>query len=349
MRRIWAVVLGLGVIVGAGAGGDDDASAQIPTPFAPFEHMIGAWKGTGVPRVNRIKGWEEQHLWAWKFQKGVPVGMALELKGDKAITQGALSYDEVTAKYRLEGKDAADKPVAYVGAMDKTGKALVLERVGANAEGKERITIRPNANKIRYQLMIDRQEAGAPQYKNAIEVGLTKEGESFAAGGSASDLPKCVVTGGSSTMSITFDGKSYPICCSGCRDEFNDNPTKYVKKALLRSSSPSATVKPASGGGKGDGEFDGLVDEPKAMPKSKSGRPSSKKAADSPSSDSSPAPKPAADPAAKAAGLLSQAQDTEKKGNTTAAVIFYKRLVKDYPTSTQAKTATARLKALGEK
>ncbi len=31
-------------------------------------------------------------------------------------------------------------------------------------------------------------------------------------------------------MTVSYQGKSYPICCSGCRDEFNEDPEKYVKR-----------------------------------------------------------------------------------------------------------------------
>ena len=35
-------------------------------------------------------------------------------------------------------------------------------------------------------------------------------------------------------MTVSYKGKTYPVCCSGCRDEFNDNPEKYAKKADAR-------------------------------------------------------------------------------------------------------------------
>jgi YHS domain-containing protein len=320
--------------------------------------MIGAWKGTAVPRANRLKGWPENHLWAWKFSKGTPVGMTIELKGDKSLTKGQLAYDASTKTYTLEGTDSDGKPVTYRGAMDKAGKALVLDRTGETPEGKERLTLRPNSNHIRYQLLLDRAEPGAPQYKNVIEVGLTKEGESFAAGGAAADLPKCIVTGGAATLNVTFEGKTYPLCCTGCRDEFNENPAKYVKKALLRAQAgEKASVKPASSsGGKGDGEFDGLVDEPKAakkMPAAKPAKVSAKSDDDETSSkdedtDSAKTAKSkkAADPAAKVASLLSQAQALEKAGKSAPALVFYRRIVKEYPKSAQAKTAAERVKAL---
>ncbi len=32
-------------------------------------------------------------------------------------------------------------------------------------------------------------------------------------------------------MTISYQGRTFPICCTGCRDEFNENPEKYIKKA----------------------------------------------------------------------------------------------------------------------
>ena len=144
-----AAVLGGGLVTIA----DEGVSREIPEAFAPFEHMVGGWKGMAIPAANRLKGWEETHHWAWKFAKGVPVGMSLELKNDKMLTRAQLTYDDAAQRYRLEGTDVAGKPVVYVGGLEK--KALVLNRVGPAGEGKDRITIRPNANMIRYTMDFD--------------------------------------------------------------------------------------------------------------------------------------------------------------------------------------------------
>ncbi len=240
---------------------------EIPAPFAPFEHMVGSWKGTASPVVNRVKGWPESHSWAWKFDKGKPVAMTVDWQGDKALSKGQLSYDAPQKKYRLEGLDPSGKLVVFLGAISTDGKTLTLDKVAPSKnEPKERIIIRPNANKIRYTLQVDRQEPGAPQFKKQIEVGLTKAGESFAAGSGGENLPKCIMTGGASTLTVSYQGKSYPVCCTGCRDEFNDNPEKYAKKAdeaaKADPSSGKTGEKPASTAkGKDDGSFDGLFDD----------------------------------------------------------------------------------------
>ena len=143
MRVALPTVIVLGLIVGAGAGmrsaaGADPGQEQAPIPasFAPFEHFIGAWKGMAIPAANRLKGWPETHLWAWKFIKGEPVGMTLTVEGGKVVAQGQLTYDPASKRYRLEGTDSAGKPVVFLGALDSSGKSLALDRQGSpSAEG----------------------------------------------------------------------------------------------------------------------------------------------------------------------------------------------------------------------
>lgn len=345
---VWGILLG-GAAVAVAA---DSEEREVPESLAPFEYLIGSWKGTGVPTANRVKGWEEKHQWAWKFVKGVPVGMTVAFEGGKTLAKGQMTYDDAKKKYVLEATDPAGKPATFIGALDKTGKRLILDKVGKAREPKEQLTLFPNSEKIRYTLWVSQKEADSPQFKRVTEMGLTKEGESFAAGAAAANLPKCILTGGAATMTVSYQGKSYPICCTGCRDEFNDNPEKYVKKAALRAEQEAKNPKKAAAAsaGKDDGAFDGLVDQPKKkreMPRKKSRSTASAKEADD--SDDAPAAAPSSDDknAARAASLLKSAQNLEKSGKTSAALSYYKDIVKKYPDTPQAKTAAARIKALG--
>jgi YHS domain-containing protein len=342
MRRVLACGLTMMTLAAAVAAED-----EIPAPFARFEPMVGAWKGTARPAENRVRGWQEKHAWAWKFIKGTPVGMTLAIEGGKVFTKGELTFDPKTSRYTLTATDPPGKPVSFTGAPTADNKALVLERT--TPEGKERLSIQSAGGGIRYVMKLDRQAVGAPQFKNAIEVGLTKEGESFAAGGEAANLPKCILTDGAATLSVTFNGKSYPVCCTGCRDEFNENPEKYVARAEAKaaaggSEKPATAAKPAAPS-RGASEFEGLVDEPKAMPKS-----SAKKAATLDAEETKPAAKAATPKAgtaeAKAASDLRLGQAFERAGKADRALDTYKALVKKYPDTDAARTGADRIKAL---
>lgn len=318
---------------------DDEEKGAIPSAYGPFEHLVGGWKGQGIPSKNSLKGWPEKQMWSWKFEKGRPVGMTLEIAGGKILTKAMLSKDEKAGQYRLEGADPAGKPVAFSGKLDEKTGVLSLNREMAPADaGLERLDLAMNENKIRYSLYLFRQEPGAPQFAKVMESRMGKEGEAFAAGGAAADLPKCVVTGGAGSMSVSFDGKTYPICCSGCRDEFQENPKKYVEKFLARAR---------------DGEADGLkttaaTPGEKAKPPANEAPSASKpKGAVAKKSDDKPATEKAG-AASKADGVLAQGQALEKSGKKQAALIYYKRVVKEFPDSPAAVTAKARLKSLGE-
>jgi YHS domain-containing protein len=205
--------------------------------------LIGSWKGQGVPKDNpaeRFRGWTETHTWAWVFAKGKPIGMSVSIRGGKIFEQATLMYDESQKGYRLEGKGtgASGRAILFLGKLDSSGKLLTLERIDKG--GQERLTLRANSNFIRYTLGFDRKEEGVALFKPKIEVGLTKEGESFAAGSTVAARALCIVTGSAASMTVSYQGQTYPICCTGCRDEFNENPEKYLKKLGLKAMETSA-------------------------------------------------------------------------------------------------------------
>lgn len=353
MRRVPLAMLALVTLLGLTPLGLSPARAQsdeVPAAFAPFEHLIGAWKGAGIPTANKVKGWPETHAWAWAFEGGKPVAISLELQGNKALKSGRLTFDADAKQYRLDAQDAEAKPAVYTGTLDAAGQVLTLDREGTLPDGsKQRLTVRLNSNKIRYLVWDDRQTKGAPRFSRFIEVNQGKQGESFAAGGATSNLPKCIITGGAATMTVSHAGKSYPICCTGCRDEFAADPEKYIAKlAQKAAASGAAEAAPAPAASKvqrDDGSFDSLVTDKRALPKN-APKPSTKPArSEAPTTKA--APKSAKTSADQAAELLTKAQAVEAKGATAAATAFYKLIVRQHPGTPQARTAAERLKTLG--
>ena len=76
--------------------------------------------------------------------------------------------------------------------------------------------------KVKYE----KQDGGKGLFSAVHAMGGSKDGESFAGG---AKKPECIVSGGSANIPVTYMGKTYYVCCSGCRDEFNAEPAKYVK------------------------------------------------------------------------------------------------------------------------
>ena len=35
-------------------------------------------------------------------------------------------------------------------------------------------------------------------------------------------------------MAVSYQGETFYVCCTGCRDAFNENPKKYVEEFKAR-------------------------------------------------------------------------------------------------------------------
>ena len=100
----------------------------------------------------------------------------------------------------------------------------------AQGAGPKRQVVATN-RRARYDYSIlDTYEAGIAL--TGTEVKSLREGKASLADSFATvdDGPECVVSGGKGTMAVSFQGKTYYVCCTGCRDEFKANPEKYVKE-----------------------------------------------------------------------------------------------------------------------
>ncbi len=361
-----------------GSRADEPEGRDIPPAFTSFEYLVGQWKGTATPKdsAQSFRGWTETHNWAWIFAKGKPIGMSVAIQGGKVLADGRLSYDAARKRYRLEGTGPkpGGGPIAFEGQLDASGKMLVLDQVGAEKGGAAhadrgiiRLSIRPNANFIRYTMWVDRKEAGEPRFHRVTEVGLTRAGESLAGGATAADRRKCIVTGGAATMTLSYQGQTFDICCTGCRDEFNENPEKYIKKASLIAKSREAQAKSGSAAparvNRFEDAFSGdVADLPatKAGGRPTRGAPARKEAGDAAQPDEPKASnrdqsaatgknesKAATSTAGnRSASLLRIGQNLERSGKTAAALENYKRIVKDFADTPAATTARQRIKAL---
>ena len=197
----------------------------------PFNGLIAAWKGTGYPdgtREERAKGfWVEKIEWAWNFQ-GDDAWLKLTIAEGKHYQSGELRYLPKTADYELKLTMADKTEQTFVGKWS-TGKQkeqiLVLER-GTETETQQLTFTLLHGNRYLYQLSTKPKNAKA--FTRLWQVGATKEGEPFA---EVNQGPECIVTGGRGTMGVSFQGTTYYVCCSGCKDEFNAEPEKYIRLA----------------------------------------------------------------------------------------------------------------------
>ncbi len=221
-RPLAAVALLAGLLAAPAADTKDaDASRKALQQLGEF---VGEWKGTGEAKAGgKAALWKETLSWSWKFQAG-DAWLALAVKDGKFVTAGELRYDPEKKLYRLTLTDAAKRDETYEGSL--TRGRLVLARKDPASGDVRRLTAYTLGDGARMIVHAEVQARGKGLFADVFKVAAHKEGESFAGGGGKKNV--CVVTGGLGTIPVTYMGKTYYVCCSGCRDEFNEHPKKYV-------------------------------------------------------------------------------------------------------------------------
>ena len=208
--------------------GDDapvkPSAAAAKEQLAKLQALVGSWKGVGQPQRSSTKdSWIEEADWAWSFAGGT--ALVGQLPKGKYFKSVKLARGEKDGDFVLEATPAdGSELLRYVGKLDESER-LVLQ-AGQPREGlPERISFRFVAGGDRLLILLERKSGLSEQYVRLAEVGYTRKGSGFGQGGGG---PECVVTGGLGTIEVTHEGKKYYVCCTGCRDYFNENPAEVL-------------------------------------------------------------------------------------------------------------------------
>jgi hypothetical protein len=194
--------------------------------------LIGNWRGTGEPSTGTREEkqrnfWTEGISWEWQF-KGQDACLKATFDKGKYFTAAELRYRPDDDKYLLKATTAGKETVSFEGTLKD--KRLTLERSDDKTNESQRLVINLlhfNRYVYTYEVKAADKAAFGPVYR----VGATKEGVAFAGG---DDKPECVVSGGLGTIPVSYKGKTYYVCCSGCRDAFRDEPEKYIQEFEAR-------------------------------------------------------------------------------------------------------------------
>jgi hypothetical protein len=232
MRKwlIAALILSLGVLVpNIDAQKKTKADEDPKEALQALQDFIGGWKA-GQATDKKLGTWTETSEWSWRF-KGKDVWISFKIKNSKAYQEGEIRFLPEKGKYQLTATTKAGDKLVYEGEYKKSGSsnALIVERVDPDTELTEQIKMSVISDGDR--LVYTKWTKRGTQLTKQLDVGYTREGVTFGVESGGKKV-LCVVTGGLGTMPVSYMGVTYYVCCSGCRDAFNDNPAKIVAEYL---------------------------------------------------------------------------------------------------------------------
>lgn len=202
-------------------GQSEDASKEA---LQVVQEYVGGWKGNGTSDKDKTAIWKETCSWGWRF-KGKESWLAVEFKDSKFFKSGELKYLADKKRYQLTLTDKNDKQRVFTGELKKI--YLTLERLDPDTKETQQLKMNLASDGDRLVMAYFIKPENRTVFSREFLIGMTREGISLAAG---KKYPECVVTGGLGTMTVSYKGQTYYVCCSGCRDAFNENPEKCIKE-----------------------------------------------------------------------------------------------------------------------
>ncbi|MEX2287893.1 MAG: YHS domain-containing protein [Planctomycetaceae bacterium] len=200
-----------------------DSLAESKTALAEFNSLIGQWRGVGMPKRNSQDGaWSETAEWVWHFDK-TQATIDFKTKDGKLLESGKLAWNAKAKNYRLTAVAPDKTQRDYAGKL-VDGK-VVLDSQPDKSGYVHRLTL-TRLNPKRTIVLLEKKPKDSSFFNRVAEIGYTRQGTSLAVAGS--NEPQCVVTGGKGTMTVSYQGQTYYVCCSGCKQAFEDDPEGII-------------------------------------------------------------------------------------------------------------------------
>jgi len=214
----------------ATASGDSDVLQEAATDRAavvarlkPLGVLVGDWRGVGQPRRgSRVGAWIEKAHCEWRFGDD-DSALVFHSDSDKQFEFVSFGYDrdnqQLTAAIQESGSDERQD---YVRDADSSRDSVdVFNDAREPEDVRNRITLR-RLSDIRITMLFEQKRSASGSWRRVAEIGYTRAGERLAAEGAGA--PQCIVTGGLGTRTVTHEGKTWHVCCDGCRQAFEADP-----------------------------------------------------------------------------------------------------------------------------
>ena len=230
---------------GAASAGSEQQIQTVIRQLQPLQVLLGQWRGTTRREFESFKA-VDNHEWVWDLRTDANQP-ALTLSSDKSpyLRKGRLTWDTQQQKFLLTGTDGEGKERRFVGDFteppheitgsdDKLHRVYRLELNEDGSQGGEEWQVAfVQQENNRYLLEVGRRR-GKATFARYDTVSTQREGTSFALSDTDYAEKTCIISEGLGTTELTYKGRSYWVCCSGCKSAFEEDPEKWISRAAQR-------------------------------------------------------------------------------------------------------------------
>jgi hypothetical protein len=223
---------------------DEKKAETVVAALRPFQILLGDWRWGTRKQFGSFTKTGEDLKWVWDFQSN-PNRPALKGFSDANpyFQKIWLTYLPDDDRFQLTGKTPEGESRTLQGTWAEDGEPkeesdgkktqhsykLVLTQSAPAAGEQWQVTLNQLDNN-QYLMALARSPAAGKAFAQVDTVRQQRVGTSFAVADSDNPGPKCIISGGLGTMQVEYNGKSYPVCCSGCAAAFKDDPERWLAK-----------------------------------------------------------------------------------------------------------------------
>ena len=216
--------------------------AAIREALRPLQVVVGQWRGNTF-REHVV----HQVDWAWDHRSD-PAAPALVMAAPKNpfFESARLSFDPDAEQYLLTVFEPSGERREFVGEFTEQPQDVV----GDDGRGLQRtfeIRFEQTSPKSgeRWRLVMNQQEnnrflvelekrRGQGRFRRFDTFSNQRKGTNFAIVEEGYGEKTCIISGGLGTIPVSHAGRTYYVCCSGCKAAFEDDPEAWIAAAKAR-------------------------------------------------------------------------------------------------------------------
>ena len=205
----------------------------------PMQILRDEWTGVRQRSVGSQDAGEDFD-WIWDFRTD-PKQPSLVMNSPKSryFVHARLTYDPPTEQFRLTTTSPEDEERVFSGDYSQPVEEVQLGDNKVHRVYKLQLTeVEPAEEKDQWQVVLNQQENNryllelskkrGSKFQRFETIASQRRGTSFALDDSDYGERECIISGGLGTMQVSFEGKSYWVCCTGCKAAFEEEPARWI-------------------------------------------------------------------------------------------------------------------------
>ena len=205
----------------------------------PLQILLGQWRGITFKEQALVP---QQWVWDLKTNPSQPA-LVLTSAESPYFRDGRLTWLASEGVYEFSGTNSQGQRQVLRGTFSQSPR-----QVPGDADDQPQMTFKleltetvASGQATSWRLVFNQQEnnrllvelsrrRGAGNFRLQDTIGSQREGTSFALSDSDYGEKTCVISQGLGTTPVSFKGKTYWVCCSGCKAAFEEEPEKWIAR-----------------------------------------------------------------------------------------------------------------------